>query len=111
MIPDPKRGRPGAILRSIVRRTTSSRGCVMGLNYVPGTVTPTEIGEPRSPIDDPPSAPALPHDAAERPDDLLEHLLAQIDPLDQPTDVTTAPSRTAPLIGRHELLTDIRERL
>src|SRR5262245_24152562 len=111
MIPDPKHGRPDAILRSIVHRSTSSRGCVMGLNYVPATVTPTDLGESRSPADDAPTAPAPPHGASERPNDLLEHLLGQIDPLDQPTDVTPAPTCIAPLIGRQDLFADIRERL
>src|SRR5262245_59444899 len=84
----------------------------MALNYVPATITPADLGQPRSPAapaDNPPAAPAPSHAAANRPNDLLEHLLAQADPVAQPADLPL--DRGVPLIGRQRLLADIRELL
>src|SRR5262245_10109330 len=82
----------------------------MALNYVSARITPADLGQPRSPgttADDPPATPPPSDDVAQRPDDLLQHLLAQAEPTAHPVDQSL--DRSAPLIGRDELFADIRQ--
>src|SRR5262245_11602424 len=84
----------------------------MALNYVSSTITLNDLGQPRSPgaaAEGSPTAPTPLDGAAQRPNDLLEHLLAQTEPTAQAVDLSL--DRSVPLIGRGELFADIRQQL